>query len=133
MKKDRVYQKLINNCHNDEFVFDMRVPVFKKTIPFVHLKYKPINDRFSLSIKGTLEEVNNVLTPEEVKNILHFCENIGLDYGELDILRNKSDGKIYIVDVNNTPTIHLAGLTNQQKHESFIRMSNAFNEAFAFR
>lgn len=27
---------------------------------------------------------------------------MGLDYGELDILRNNLDGRIYVVDVNKT-------------------------------
>jgi len=131
MKEDCVYQKLINNRHDDEFVVDMRVPIFKKIIPFVYLKYKPVNNRFSLSVKGTHEELKNILSPEEVEKILQFCERIGFDCGELDILRDQTDNRIYIVDANNTPMLHFAGFTDQQKRDALKRMSWAFDEAFA--
>ena len=132
IKEDRVYQKLIDNRCNDEFVVDIRVPVFKKIIPFVYLKYKPVNDRFSLSVKGKVEELGNILSPEEVGKILQFCEKIGLDCGELDILRDQVDNRIYVMDVNNSPTLHFAGFTEQQKMESLKRMCRAFVEAFVF-
>ena len=32
-----------------------------------------------------------------------FCRAFDLDYGGLDIMRDKVDGRIYIVDVNYTP------------------------------
>jgi hypothetical protein len=28
---------------------------------------------------------------------------MGLDYGELDVLRDADDGRLYVVDVNTTP------------------------------
>ena len=37
------------------------------------------------------------------EKILLFCRRMGLDYGELDMLRDREDGRLYIVDVNNTP------------------------------
>lgn len=130
-REDSVYQKLINNRYDDEFVVDMRVLVFNKTIPFVYFKYKPLNDRFSLSVKGTKEELKNVLNTEEIDKILQFCERLGFDCGELDILRDQTDNRIYIVDANNTPTLHFAGFTDQQKRDSLRHMSVAFSEAFA--
>lgn len=130
IEKDFVYQKLINNRHDDEFVVDMRVPIFNKTIPFAFLKYKPENDRFSLSVKGTMEEVDNVFSLEEIEKILLFCEKLSLDCGELDIVRDNSDNRIYILDANNTPTIHFAGFSEHQKCDSLYRMSMAFAEAF---
>jgi len=35
--------------------------------------------------------------------LLQLCHELGLDYGELDVLINVDDGKVYIVAVNNTP------------------------------
>ena len=129
-KEDRVYQKLINNRHDDEYVVDIRIPVFRKIIPFVYLKYKPVKDRFSLSVKGSLEETGNILSTDEIEKILEFCDRIGLDYGEIDILRDETDNRIYVMDVNNTPTLHFAGFSDRQKQESLKLMSRTFVEAF---
>src|SRR3954454_7156229 len=46
---------------------------------------------------------SHVFTPEEVRQILAFARAMGVDYGEFDILRDRSDGRIYVVDVNKTP------------------------------
>ena len=131
VKEDCVYQKLIINRYDDEYFVEMRVPIFMKTIPFVYLKYSPVNNRFKPSVKGTQEEVKNFLSPKEVENILQFCESFGLDFGELDILRDQTDNKIYIVDANNTPTIHFADFTYQQKRHVLKCMSRTFDEVFA--
>ena len=39
----------------------------------------------------------------EKQKISLFCTNLGLEFGSLDILRDMDEGKIYIVDANNTP------------------------------
>ncbi len=39
----------------------------------------------------------------ECERIQAFCRVIGLDLGELDVLRHATDGRIYIVDVNYMP------------------------------
>lgn len=99
-----IYQKVIDNKENEQFVKDIRVPVINGNIPFVYLKYRPVDDRFSnTNSHASLEKKETCLTREERGKILVFAEKIGLDYGELDVLRDNKNGKIYIVDVNNTP------------------------------
>jgi hypothetical protein len=44
----------------------------------------------------------DVFTPEEITLITDFCENMGLDFGAVDVMRDVTDGRIYIVDVNKT-------------------------------
>jgi hypothetical protein len=46
-------------------------------------------------------DISEVLTAAEIAIITRFCEWIGLDVGELDIMRHGEDGKIYCFDVNN--------------------------------
>ena len=41
---------------------------------------------------------------DELNKIHRFCAKIGMDYGEVDVLRDRDDGRIYIVDANNTPS-----------------------------
>lgn len=43
-----------------------------------------------------------VFSSEEIEAIARFCAAFGLDWGGLDILRDRYDGRIYIVDVNKT-------------------------------
>jgi len=50
---------------------------------------------------------------------------MALDYGELDVLRNKNDGKIYIVDVNNTPQGPPANTEKEQGIEAIRKIGEA--------
>ena len=108
-----VYQKLVDNELQEGKVVDYRVPIFKQVIPFVYvyLKHnKTETQRFfgypSL-ISVQVVETSTIFNIDEISKILSFCKKLGLDYGELDILRDKIDQQIYIVDANNTPSSRL--------------------------
>jgi len=130
-RKGCVYQIRVNCQVDDEFVDEMRTPVFGRTIPFILVKYKRLSAPFSYSVKGSIAEVDACMSPEEVEKVLRFCELIGLDFGELDILRDRTDNRIYIVDANNTPTIHFAGYPKKQKRMILQRMARAFDTVFS--
>ena len=106
-----IYQKVIDNVTNDGLIMDFRVPIVNQTIPFVFLYFRPTEIRFSSEIKNIkIANTTEIFKEEECKNIIRFCDQLGLDYGELDVLRDRRDGKIYIVDANTTPhgpPIHL--------------------------
>ena len=113
IEPDVFYQKLIDNEVEDGQVLDMRVPVFKNVIPFVYLYLKKNlteEQRFfgypSL-ISVRLAEAHEVFEEDEVRKIIWFCQKIGLDYGELDVLRDNNDKQLYIIDANNTPSSRL--------------------------
>ena len=131
INKDKVYQKLIENIHDERLVVDMRVPVFKHIIPFVYLKYKPIETRFGLSAKAGLTQIENVFSKEEIAKCMSFCRKMGLDYGELDMGRDVHDGKLYIFDANNTPTVRYVGHSMREKSMIIRQLSEAFEEAFS--
>ena len=126
VRNEKIYQKLINNSSSDQFVVDMRVPVFGGNIPFVFLKYKLIENRFRLSVKGELAQVNEVLSAEERERCLRFCREMGFEYGELDMARDRTNGRLYILDANNTPTIHYAGYSRREIRWIKNQLSNAF-------
>jgi len=130
IKEECVYQRLIDSRCDEQFVVDLRVPIFKKTIPFVYIKYKPIKDRFKNSVKGKWVEVDEIFSQDEARKIIVFCEKIGLDCGELDILRDKTDEKLYIIDVNNTPTVWFVGYTPQQRRLLLKRKAQIFEKCF---
>lgn len=131
---DVVYQKLIRNEVADGLVEDMRVPIFGNKTPFVYLKYRSVDerlvDRVHTNKKAIIVEVSAVLSDDELNNIHRFCERIGLDYGELDVLRDRIDGRIYIVDANNTPSGPPSPISDEEAKVAVVRLSKAFEEAF---
>ena len=42
-------------------------------------------------------------TDEELARLVATSDVIGLDVGELDVLRDSADGRIYVIDINKTP------------------------------
>ena len=102
-KDGYVYQRLIDNSVGDE-VIDLRPCVIGNDIPFVYLKWRPKQTRFSnenTRIKAV--KAKKVFSDEEIAGIIQLSRKLGLDFGELDVLRDKIDGRIYIVDVAKTP------------------------------
>jgi hypothetical protein len=132
--EDFVYQKLVRNENADGFVEDMRVPIFGDKTPFVYLKYRSVNDRFidrvHTNTKATIAEVADVLSEGELENIHRFCKKIGMDYGEVDVLRDRDDGRIYIVDANNTPSGPPSPISDDEGKVAVMRLSRAFEETF---
>lgn len=128
-----VYQKLIETHCGEGRVMDLRIPVFNDTIPFILKRYKSDRDLFDITVDTEIAETDELLREDERAKVLTFCRQIGLDYGELDVLRDNNDGKLYIVDVNNTPAGPLGPLYAQE--ENFKRwmtdMQNTLRSEFA--
>jgi len=98
-----VYQKLLDNSFDDDTAFDLRLPIYGNTIPFVYVRYRPLSKRFYGDFKVEVRDPAVYFSADEIIKILAFCREMGLDYGDLDTVRDRSDGRLYIVDVNNTP------------------------------
>ncbi len=96
-----VYQKLIDSEVKERFA-DLRVLIYKNVIPLVSVKYKNPLDRFNDTVDSRIGSVEEYFSPQEVAKIFEFCREFGFDCGELDVLRDKTDGRIYIVDANIT-------------------------------
>jgi hypothetical protein len=126
-----VYQKLVDNSWGDDSVMDIRVIVIKTVLPHLFLKFRKRDVRFkNISENPRLVPTSQTLRPEEVEKINLFVQRIGLEYGELDVLRDKGDGKIYIVDVNNTPQGPPKHTKRADKKKIFRIMKDAFAAHF---
>jgi hypothetical protein len=123
-----VYQKYIDTSVGSGLVDQMRVPIFFDKIPFVCIKYKFESDPFTVSHKGDWKEISECLNREELEKIIEFCRCIGLDYGDLDVLRDRFEQRIYIVDANKTPTYHFGVYPDACKREMLVRMAEAFRD-----
>jgi glutathione synthase/RimK-type ligase-like ATP-grasp enzyme len=75
-------------------------------------------------------EVSTVLSTSEVGLLIRLCREIGLDYGEVDVLRDVDDGKMYIIDINNTPFGPPNHLDSRSSSVALERLSEAFSASF---
>lgn len=101
---DMVYQKLVETDQGDGYCLDHRVPVIGKSIPFVYLKYRPAANRFKSFDRAEIVETDTVLDGAEVEKLLQVAEKLGIQFGEMDVLRDIHDGRLYVVDANHTPS-----------------------------
>lgn len=103
-KPGHSYQRIVDSEAAPGELEDIRVPVIDHTIPLVYRKRKPKDLPFATKwLSGRICETAEVFTPEEVENLVAFTRGLGLEFGEMDVLRDRTDGRIYIVDANNTP------------------------------
>lgn len=99
-----VYQRLVANHVSADLVEDLRTPVFRNRIPFVYRKLRPRLDRFSnWNVDVQCCAADEVFSQSEQERILALARELGMDYGEMDILRDRTDDRLYVVDANPTP------------------------------
>jgi len=126
----RVYQHLIDNKTADGTVLDYRCPTVYGGIPLVFLKERPVDQRFAnLNTRVRLATAEDCFSAEEIAQISEFCAAMHLDWGELDILRDAADGRIYIVDVNKTDMGPPLALPIKEKLAAVKTLGLALREA----
>ena len=127
-----VYQRLINNVVPGDLVEDIRVPVINGVVPFAYLKYRPIAARFDSNRNRTVRlcAAAEVLSEDEIRKIGAFARSIGLDYGELDVLRDRDDGRIYVVDANKTPAGPSYRLSRTEFRRAVRMLAATFRDEF---
>lgn len=130
--KGFIYQKLVDTSNGKGEVMDMRVVIMNNEIPHLYANFRKLEVKFSNRPHRAelVMDIDIMLTKEEQNNLIQFAKISGLDYGELDVLRDNGDGKIYIVDANNTPQgppIHLPQVEKQTAMDSYVK---SFNRQF---
>ena len=126
-RTDRVYQRLIDNTYDGKEYIDLRTPIVGEQIPFVYLKRRSPDGRFSNdNDRVDLADVDAVLSKDEQTKIIAFAKRMALDFGGLDVLRNRADGRIYIVDVNKTDMGPPTVLSGKDKVTAIRGLSDAF-------
>ena len=128
--------KLINNAVRtpdirlegslEDYVEEFRVPYFAGNIPVCYRKCRPAAVRFtSNNTLVELVEVDAIFSAQEIDQIAGLCKDMQFDYGELDVLRDMDDGRIYVVDVNTTPWGPPVDTSTADEVESFRRLGAA--------
>ena len=126
-----VYQRLIDNRLDAELVEDIRCPTVHGTIPVVFLKRRSVSTRFAnYNSEVVMTQADAVFSPAERARISDFCRAMQLDWGGLDVLRDRSDGRLYIVDVNKTDMGPPTALALTDQIAAVERLGAAFTEKF---
>lgn len=120
----RVYQRVIDTVDGDHVV-DLRTPCIGGAPALVFIKRRPVPDRFAnYNSSVALGRPEEHFSADELATIERFCVAMKLDWGGLDILRDRIDGRLYVVDVNKTdmPPLRLPWL---QKMDAVARLAKA--------
>lgn len=126
------YQRLIDNEIPGGLVEDLRCCLVGGTPIIVFRKRRPLERRFlNENVEVLLDEPRNCYSADEIRVIERFAAEIGLDWGGVDVLRDRSTGRIYIVDANKTDMGPPVALKLGGKLRATRRMARAFAETFA--
>ena len=128
-----VYQRLIDTF-DGAHVHDLRTPCVAGVPVVVWEKFRPESGRFSPhNIKVIARDPATVFSDDERDGIRRFCTAMGLEWGGLDILRDRQDGRIYIVDVNKTDAGPVIALPLREKLRSTGLLATALCTMLAER
>lgn len=130
-EEGKVYEVLIDNSISTDVVEDLRVVVAGNQLPIVYRKRRWKLERFlNTNFEVLIASAAEVYSDQEQRLMVRFAREIGLDFGELDTLRDASSGKLYIVDAAKTAFGPPARLNFLQKIHSVNAISRAFKEEF---
>lgn len=114
-KSDKyIYQKFIDASIDDNTIRVIRPIIFGRKVRALIVKESDKSNYFeqNKNIKKEYFYNNNedwiFYSDHEIGQIERFVDILCLDYGELDVMRDK-DSRIYVVDVNNIPGSQVFG------------------------
>jgi hypothetical protein len=120
-----VYQRVVDTRVGDR-VLQIRPVILRGEIVLVYEKWRPYPRLFQGPELTVPKSVADFFSDAEAELLLRFAEQIGLDYGELDVVRDGPDGLIYVVDANRTP-VRPKGLPVDSEDEAFGPQAEAFS------
>ncbi len=127
----KTYQRLIDNEIPGGMVEDLRTCIVGGEPAIVYRKRRLLERRFmNENQEVLLDSLDKVFTAEELDIIRKFAAGVNLDWGGIDVLRDKATGKIHIVDANKTDMGPPLALPLGGKLRATRRMAKAFAVAF---
>jgi hypothetical protein len=132
VRAGQVYQRVVDNVTADGTeVEDLRLAVLHDRVVLGYRKHRPVADRFSNdNSRAEVVRPDEVLTDSETAAVLRLCRLIGADWAEVDVLRDRGDGRAYLVDVNPTPNGPPNHLPRAQQRHALEVLTRAFGEAY---
>jgi hypothetical protein len=122
---DWVYQRLIDSRVGDR-IHSTRALVIDGRVVHSYEKWRPYPQWFKGHEETLPRPADDLFSAAEQILLVRFAEAIGMDYGELDVLRDNSSQLIYVVDANRTP-VRPKGLPREYDDAWFGPMTEAFS------
>ena len=127
-----VYQRRVTTPREPDEFEEYRVAVTGQRLATAVVKRRPLSDHFDRSAGYALiTEPDEVLSAAEQAKVLELCTAVGLEFGDLDILREQGDGRIHVIDVNPTPGGPGGGYTEEQRQRLVGRQLEIFRQTFS--
>jgi hypothetical protein len=131
---DAVYQRVINNRTDDGLALDYRVAAMGDELPVAYMKFKAWDKRFTNdTVSAQRIAVDAVFSTEEQAHIIALVKRMNIDFCEVDVLRDRTEGRIYLIDVNTTPYGPPAGLPKAERRASIALLAESFQRQFIAR
>lgn len=103
----QVYERLVDGSDGDGRLVETRVFVAGAMLPIVRQKLLANwHDQRRLKSKILHHQAlppSQVFSDQEIALLIEFSAAAGLDLGCLDVIRDREDGRIYVLDVTKTP------------------------------
>ena len=130
LRSNVVYQLNIDNRDESGRYFDYRIVWILGHIPVIYQKFKAPNERFTNATVETklVADVALVLSETEREAIARLTHSMHVDYAELDALRDRHTGQLFVVDVNPTPWGPPAGLGRNEMDEAIQKMAQCLQD-----
>ena len=127
IKGGKVYQRIIDNRTETGLFEDLRVVVINGQVPVVYRKRKSGEVRYTNETAEVdlAESPKAVLSEVEMGQIASLSAKMCAEFAELDVLRDRQDGRIYCVDLNPTPYGPPAGLGEDARQRALDRVRDA--------
>ncbi|MCI4645853.1 MAG: hypothetical protein MRY64_13820 [Hyphomonadaceae bacterium] len=130
----KTYQRLIDNEIEGGLVEDLRCCIVGGEPTITFRKRRPLARRFlNENAEVLIDQPSNCYTADEIDVIRAFCSELGLDWGGVDVLRDRETGRIYAVDANKTDMGPPVALKLGYKLRATRQMARAFAARLAPR
>lgn len=123
-----VYERLIDGTMGEHYV-QSRPVIMRGHIPLLYEARYP-RQHWRADARMSPRQIGEVYSAAEIGLILAFAAAIGLEYGELDVLRETATGQLFVVDANPAP-VRPHHIAPDDEAATQRRMADAFAEIFA--
>lgn len=128
-----IYQKLIDTQIGDE-VEEIRLLFVGRVLDICYLKRHPIAGRFAIpSSSIDILQTSSIVSASEINAVQNMARLIGMEYGEIDAMRDKNTGLLYVIDMNRTPGGPPFRFTQSETERVVKILADAFLEEFSNR
>jgi hypothetical protein len=121
-----VYERLVDSRIGDR-IHSTRAMVARGKIVVAYDRWRPYPHWFRGPEETLPGDPERLYSSEERETLVGFAALIGLEFGEIDVLRDNDSGLVYAVDANRTP-VRPRSLAREHDDAVFGPMSEAFAE-----